>query len=116
MAIWKALDDVYRQIATSHSGVQYVDAGQDIAPGGVYSSTQQCEPYETRIPEAKGSCTGPDARITVRGADGGHFCGNTGPTAAVLCPTYSSGAMRYALNLVTAAKLTLDSSAARTGT
>jgi hypothetical protein len=116
MAIWKSFDDLYRQIATSHPGVQYVDAGQNIAPGGVFSPTQQCLPYETRIPEAKSSCSGPDSSITVRGADGGHFCGNTGPTAAVLCPTYSSGAMRYAVNLVTAAKLTLDAPAARAGT
>jgi hypothetical protein len=115
MAIWKSLDDLYRQIATTHAGVQYVDAGQEIAPGGVFSPTQQCLPYETRIPQAERSCSGPDAKIPVRGADGGHFCGNTGPTAAVLCPTYSSGAMRYAVSLVTAAKLTLDSPAARPG-
>jgi hypothetical protein len=115
MAIWRSLDDVYRQIAVSLPGVQYVDAGQDIAPGGQFSSTQQCLPFETKIPQAQGSCNGPDSRVPVRGADGGHFCGNTGPTAAVLCPEYSSGAMRYAVNLVTAAKLTLDAPAARSG-
>jgi hypothetical protein len=115
MAIWKALDDLYRDIATTHAGVQYVDAGQNIAPGGVFSATQRCLPYETRIPQAKGSCSGPDADIRVRGADGGHFCGDSGPTTAVLCSSYSSGAMRYAVNLVTAAKLTLDAPATRAG-
>jgi hypothetical protein len=33
----------------------------------------------------------------------------------VLCPAYASGAMRYAVNLVTAAKLTLDAPPARAG-
>jgi len=113
--IWKALDDVYRDVATTHPGVQYVDAGQDIAPGGEFAPTQQCLPFESKIPGAQRTCRTVDSDIPVRGPDGGHFCGDAAPTAAVLCPSYSSGAMRYAVNLLSAAKLTLDVPAARAG-
>jgi hypothetical protein len=114
-AVWKALDDLYREIAATHVGVQYVDAGQDIAPAGQFATTQQCLPFESKIPEAQSVCRSADSSIPVRGTDGGHFCGNAMATAAVVCPTYSSGAMRYAVNLVSAAKLTLDAPATRTG-
>ena len=107
-ATWKQFDDLYRSIAASHPGVQYLDAGQDIAPGGQFNATQQCMPFEVNLPQAKGTCLGPDAKIAVRGPDGAHFCGNATLATAVPCSSYSSGAMRYAINLADAARLTLD--------
>ena len=114
-ATWKALDELYRDIAATHVGVQYADAGRDIAPGGQFTTTQQCLPFETKLPGAQPTCRSSDSSITVRGTDGGHFCGDATATDAVVCPSYSSGAMRYALNLVGAAKLTLDAPATRIG-
>jgi hypothetical protein len=105
---WKQFDDLYRSIAAAHPGVQYVDAGQDIAPGGQFVATQQCLPFEVNLPQARNICRSPDARINVRGPDGAHFCGNASLTAAAGCSMYSSGALRYAINLVDAARLTLD--------
>jgi hypothetical protein len=113
--VWKELDTIYRNIAATHVGVQYVDGGQNIAPGGVFTPTQQCLPFELKIPQAQGVCQSTESTIPVRGPDGGHFCGNTASTDAVLCPTYASGAMRYAVNLVTAAKLMVDTPATRQG-
>jgi hypothetical protein len=114
-AVWKALDAIYRDLAATHVGVQYADAGQDIAPGGQFTTTQQCLPFETKLPGAQPTCRSADSTITVRGPDGGHFCGDASATTAVACPTYASGAMRYAINLVSAAKLTLDAPATRIG-
>ncbi len=107
-ATWKQFDDLYRSVAASHPGVNYVDAGQDIAPGGEFSATQQCMPFEVNLPQARTACHGPDADIAVRGPDGAHFCGNATLTTANPCSAYSSGAMRYAINLTDAARLTLD--------
>ncbi len=44
--------------------------------------------------------------IAVRGPDGAHFC-DPGANAAP-CTAYSSGALRYAINLLGAARLDLD--------
>jgi len=107
-ATWKQFDDLYRAIAASHPGVQYVDAGQDIAPGGQFFATQQCLPFEVNLPQTKNTCRPTDAHITVRGPDGAHFCGDATLANASPCSAYSSGALRYALNLVDAARLTLD--------
>ena len=42
----------------------------------------------------------------MRGSDG-HFCPEPS-TTGLECPTYSSGAMRYAINLLQAARIELD--------
>jgi len=103
---WEQLDTVYREIAAEHSSVLYADAGVAISPVGEFIATQRCLPFELRIPVAREACGGGDGEITVRGSDG-HFCPEPS-TTGLECPTYSSGAMRYAINLLQAARIELD--------
>ncbi len=103
---WEQLDTVYREIAAEHDSVLYADAGVAISPVGEFIATQRCLPFELRIPVAREACGGGDGEITVRGSDG-HFCPEPS-TTGLECPTYSSGAMRYAINLLQAARIELD--------
>jgi hypothetical protein len=103
---WEQLDTVYREIAAEHPSVLYADAGVAISPVGEFIATQRCLPFELRIPVAREACGGANGEITVRGSDG-HFCPQPS-TTGLECPTYSSGAMRYAINLLQAARIELD--------
>jgi hypothetical protein len=103
--VWEKLDAVYRWLATAHPTVQYADAGVAISPDGEFVDTQRCLPFEQRIPQAREACAA-DGTITVRGSDG-HFCPVPDKTS-LDCKTYSSGAMRYAINLLQAARIELD--------
>lgn len=103
---WEQLDTVYREIAAEYPSVLYADAGVAISPVGEFIATQRCLPFELRIPVARDACGGGDGEITVRGSDG-HFCPEPS-TTGLECPTYSSGAMRYAINLLQAARIELD--------
>ncbi|HMK12624.1 MAG TPA: hypothetical protein VK461_13625, partial [Acidimicrobiales bacterium] len=80
-------------------------AGVAISPDGKFVDTQRCLPFEQRIPQAREACAA-DGTITVRGSDG-HFCPVT-TAGSLQCTTYSSGAMRYAINLLQAGRLELD--------
>lgn len=103
---WEQLDTVYREVAAAHPRIQYADAGVAISPDGKFIAAQRCLPFEARIPEARQACGAADGTITVRGSDG-HFC-PTPTTGTLECNTYSSGALRYAINLLQAARLELD--------
>jgi hypothetical protein len=105
--VWEQLDGVYRRLASAHPRIQYADAGVAISPDGEFVDTQRCLPFEQRIPQAREACDAANGRITVRGSDG-HFCPVATTTGSLECTTYSSGAMRYAINLLQAARLELD--------
>jgi hypothetical protein len=108
---WQQLDTVFRDIAAAHQPyVQYTDAGSQIAPDGVFAPTQRCLPFELTNPQSKPLCLSAGGSIGVRAADGVHFCSDpaAATTNASSCSEYSSGALRYAIALVTAAKLDLD--------
>jgi hypothetical protein len=103
--VWEQLDAVYRQLAVADPAIQYADAGTAIAPDGQFLATQRCLPFENMIPQARQACDSASGTITVRSWDGTHFC--SVPIGAG-CTAYSSGAMRYAINLLSAARLELD--------
>jgi len=108
---WKALDSVYRDIAAEHDPlVQYTDAGEQIAPAGEFTETQRCLPFELDLPQSRTACQDDGGMIGVRALDGVHFCSNppTATTTAPACTEYSSGAFRYGIALVSAARLDLD--------
>jgi hypothetical protein len=108
---WHRLDTVFRTIAADRQPqVQYTDAGVQIAPDGEFTATQRCLPFDLDLANVPGSCQEEGESVGVRAPDGVHFC--TDPNAATVeatsCAAYSSGALRYAIALVTAAKLDLD--------
>jgi len=107
---WKQLDNLYRDIAATHPEAQYTDAGTQIAPDGQYAATQRCLPFELNLPQSKSLCLSEGGSIGVRSVDGVHFCSDPTNSKAIAasCSEYSSGASRYAIALVTAAKLDLD--------
>ena len=104
--VWEQLDTVYRSVAGAHPTVQYADAGVAISPEGQFVDTQRCLPFEQRIPEARQACAADGTITSICGSDG-HFC-PAPSTTSLECKTYSSGAMRYAINLLQAARLELD--------
>jgi hypothetical protein len=106
---WKPIDALYRELSAAHAPyAQYADAGADIAPSGQFSTVQRCLPFELQIALTKDACGSGDRTISVRAEDGIHFCGDVVTGTPGTCTTYSSGALRYAIALVTAAKLDLD--------
>jgi hypothetical protein len=107
---WKQLDLLYRDIAAQHPDIQYTDAGAQIAPDGQYAPTQRCLPFELNLPQSKQLCNSAGGSIGVRAADGVHFCNDPSSPATIAssCSQYSSGALRYAIALVSSAKLDLD--------
>jgi hypothetical protein len=108
---WRRLDSVFRTVAADRQPqVQYTDAGVQIAPDGEFAATQRCLPFELDLGNVGRTCTDDGDDIAVRAPDGVHFC--LDPMAATVdtsgCTGYSSGALRYAIALVSAAKLDLD--------
>jgi hypothetical protein len=98
---WDQLNRQYAEIAASDPlHVSYVNAGAAVeGPGHTYTQTLPCLPVEP--------CTGPEVdgepSNVVRSPDGVHFCpvkaaNKEGEIAG--CPTYSSGAFRYAFAMV----------------
>ena len=100
---WDLLDTMYRGLVFANPTVEYADAGADIAPDGHFMGEQTCLPFERIIPQT--GCTSAASVIAVRADDGAHFC--QVPFGAP-CVGYSSGALRYAINLLSAARLDLD--------
>jgi hypothetical protein len=97
------LDDQYAEVAAADpEHVSYVDAGAAVeGPGHTYVQTLACLPVEP--------CLGPFVHgvpsNVVRAPDGVHFCpGQSGNKEGEVgkCPTYSSGAFRYAYAMVVA--------------
>jgi hypothetical protein len=106
---WLQIDELYRDVVARHAPyAQYADAGLDIAPGGRFVTEQRCLPFELSVPEVSGTCDTDNPTISVRAEDGVHFCGDVVEGTAGACTTYSSGALRYAVALVTAAKIDLE--------
>ena len=106
---WQGIDAMYREIAAAHAPyAYYVDAGLDIAPSGEFAPVQRCLPFEMRIAPTRDACDSSDNTISVRAGDGVHFCGDVTTASPGTCSSYSSGAVRYAIALVSAAKLDLD--------
>jgi lysophospholipase L1-like esterase len=88
----EALNAVYRDVADDEF-VSFVDAGAAVENAdGSYAQDLPCVPDEPEC-EADGS-------NTVRNDDGLHFCPG-GPHGAT-CPTYASGAWRFAVAVVDA--------------
>jgi hypothetical protein len=108
--LWEQLDRLHRDLAARHPEIRYADAGTQIAPHGQYAATQRCLPFELNLPQSRLSCNSAGGNIGVRAADGVHFCSDpSGPaTTAPSCSQYSSGALRYAIAIVSAAKRDLD--------
>ena len=79
---------VYADIAARLPGVDYVDAGEVVAPGDRFAERLPCQSID------RGHCD-PDGMVAVRSADGIHFCPGRGG-ARRPCPVWSSGAYRYA--------------------
>ncbi len=106
---WERLDAMYRDLAAARAPhVQYTNAGTDIAPAGTFSANQRCLPFDVRI--SNGGCANDETGVSVRAADGVHFCAapKGSISSAVSCGEYSSGALRYAIALMSAARLDLD--------
>ena len=103
--IWPQLDAVYRELAAGKPRIGFADAGVNISPDGRFVTTLRCLPFELSLPQARQACATSEALVTVRGADGVHFCSVTN---GIVCEGYASGAMRYAMNLLGAARLELD--------
>jgi hypothetical protein len=79
------INRAYAQLAGA-PGVALVDAGAAVeGPRGAFAATLPCLPEE--------EVCGPGGRNTVRSDDGVHFCPGSG---TLPCPTYSSGAFRFA--------------------
>ena len=57
--LWQQLDDLYRQIAATHPGVQYLDAGTDIAPGGQFAADAAVPRPGIEAPAGSDRCAGP---------------------------------------------------------
>jgi hypothetical protein len=93
-----AVRDAVVATAGHYRNTSIVDGGWGITPGGRWSATQPCLFLEP--------CTGPVVagvrHDVVRAPDGAHFC-PSGPAAdGSPCPVHSSGALRYALNVLSA--------------
>jgi hypothetical protein len=105
---WERVRDAYRRVANRSEGdVSFVDAGPTIAPGGQYAQTQPCLPREQAMVEYDGARPCFAGRILVRSSDGLHFCPHGLDHAFGgwnECPRYMSGAYRYGLVLVGAAR------------
>ena len=66
---------VYADIAARLPGVDYVDAGEVVAPGDRFAERLPCQSID------RGHCD-PDGMVAVRSADGIHFCPGRGAPAA----------------------------------
>jgi hypothetical protein len=88
---------VWRSVAATvgrYANARLVDGGELLTPDERFSATQPCLWFER--------CLGPvvdGVRVNeVRSPDGAHLCPR--PVTGTRCPTYSSGALRYALAML----------------
>jgi hypothetical protein len=88
---------IYRELAAAAPNVEFVDGGELITPRRDWRKTAPCLPAEP--------CTGPEVdgerHNVIRSADTVHFC-PVPNTVSEPCPSYSSGAYRYALTIADA--------------
>jgi hypothetical protein len=108
LGLWQALDAIYRrESAADPIDVTYVDGGVLIAPDGRFRTLQPCLPFELTL-RLKGRPVCEADMVAVRAADGTSLCPGTRPTADAPCNSYSSGSTRFALTLLSAARLDID--------
>ncbi|MBP7889566.1 MAG: hypothetical protein KA029_10925, partial [Ilumatobacteraceae bacterium] len=87
-----AINGMLQEFATRWAFVSYVDAGAAVeAPDGQFADRLPCTQFDI-------DCAA-DGQTVVRG-DGVHFCPVVNVTP---CPVYSSGALRFALAISSAA-------------
>jgi hypothetical protein len=116
VATWQEIDALYRkESAGDPAQVTYVDGGILIAPDGRVKNAQPCLPFELTL-RLQGRPVCDAGMVTVRAADGTNLCPTVSANAGsgAPCPTYSSGATRFALTLLSTARLDLDLAASRT--
>ena len=95
------LTDMYRELAASSPGVEFIDAGDALTVDGAYTDRLPCLPGEPC--PGTGTEAGTNA---VRAPDGAHFCPSAPPTVhdgVAACAAWSSGAWRFASALAGAA-------------
>jgi hypothetical protein len=104
---WEGVRNAYRRVARQYPDrVVFRDAGEDIAPNGVYSPTRPCLARERDMVNADGSHVCENGETIVRAPDGLHFCPHGLDNAIGQpghCPRYMSGGYRYIRTLVDAA-------------
>jgi len=106
--VWRGLDAIYRrESAVDPADVGYVDGGVLVAPDGRFKAVQPCLPFELTLRiSGRPVC---DADMVAAGAaDGTSLCPAKDPTPGQACRTYSSGSTRFALTVLSAARLDLD--------
>ena len=92
--VWQpAVIAAYREVASTHPDTSYVDGNALFGPHGGYVHEAPCLPFER--------CDGPAGRNIVHSPDGTHFCPAPVPLDLFdgRCRLYSSGALRYAIEL-----------------
>jgi hypothetical protein len=84
----------------SRLGVTFVDGGANLTPGRTFRATGAC------LADERTCGTAGRGRNVLRSDDRVHFCPGRGPELSGACPGgYSSGAVRYTRNLLTAINL-----------
>ena len=93
----RSMQDLYASLGASLPGTEFVDAGQAVTPGGVFTWTMPCLPGES-------GCS--NGTVVVRAPDGTHFCpGEPGANRGVTltCPVWNGGAFRFGAAMAAAA-------------
>ncbi len=89
------MNDLYREVAASHDGVWYADAGAAVLSDDSYTITLPCLSSEP----CEGGYNSDGLPVNVvRAPDGVHFCPVSGDAVQGVtdnCPVWSSGAYRY---------------------
>lgn len=102
-ANFETLSALYARAVADWPNAVFVDGGAHISPNRRWVRTLPCLPFEP--------CTGPTVdgvgHNVVRAPDRTHLCPSIGDApggVVALCPEYSSGALRYALTMLDAAR------------
>jgi hypothetical protein len=94
----QTLQRMYASLPSVVPHAAYVDAGDAVAPGGVFTWTMPCLPHEP-------TCS--NGTVMVRSPDGRHLCPIK--TTLLTCPVWSGGAIRFGWAMAAAAKGYLQS-------
>ncbi|MCU1355097.1 MAG: hypothetical protein JWM89_515 [Acidimicrobiales bacterium] len=96
---WAPLDRLYRDVAASEAGVEYLDVDPTIAPGGRFAATLPCTDAE-RAAHRCATYGAPAGQAIIRDPEGFHFCPVRYELSTGNCPVPSPGAARYARAIV----------------
>ncbi len=97
---WAPLDALYRELAQTNAGVDYIDTTSTLAPGGTFTRTLPC----AAAGASTGSCGtfgAPLGQAVIRDPLGFHFCPVKYDFGATDCPVPSPGAALYATAILT---------------